>query len=209
MSRICDHERAGKAADSLARGVRKRIGMLIIASSAAVAVVFGCSFYFALLANESAVARQIPELGQVAAQMRSLLVVNTLVFVGIIIASFYVLSIIVSSRIFRPLGELHDALRSIAEGSPAPAAGPRAPGAFAALEEAFHAAAGRMVSNEQTDTAELSAIAEELSGSAATAAAAAAIRSYVARKTAPRSGNIRPADAQVSSEKDPLFIQPV
>ncbi len=209
MSRIHDQERAGRAADSLARGVRKRIGMLILASSVAVAVVFGCSFYFALLANESAVARQIPELGQVAAQMRNLLIVNTLVFVGIIVASFYALSIVVSSRLFRPLGEIHDALRSIAEGSPAPSAGPRGTGAFAALEEAFDAAARRMTANESTDTAELSAIADELSGSAATAGAAAKIRSYVARKTSPGPGELRRPDGQASPEKDPLFIQPV
>jgi HAMP domain-containing protein len=209
MSDRYPHQRAGGAADSFARGVRTRIGALILASAVAVAIVFGCTFYFALLANESAVARQIPELGQVAAQMKNLLIMNTIVFVGIIIASFYALSFVVASRIFRPLGELHDALRAIAAGAPTAAAEHRPAGAFATLEEAFHAAADRMAANERAETAELSAIADELSGAPATAEAAAKLRSYIQRKTAPRTDADRHGAAPAPPDKDPLFIQPL
>lgn len=203
-----DRGRAVEAAGSFARGIRYRFGALVLASAVAVALVFGCTFYFALLANESAVARQIPELGQVAAQMKNLLLLNTIVFAGIIVASFYALSVLIAARAFRPLGDLYEDLRAIAVGSPASRREARPAGAFAELESAFRAAAERLAEKERAESAELAAIADNLSEISAATGAAAKIRDLIARRSGPASAPKESLPPE-RGEHDPLFIQPV
>ncbi|MCK7469445.1 MAG: hypothetical protein MZU95_00595 [Desulfomicrobium escambiense] len=60
MTAMDERRAASGSADSLARGVRNRIRVLILAGMLIVALVFGISFYFALLSNQSAVAQQVP-----------------------------------------------------------------------------------------------------------------------------------------------------
>jgi len=100
-------------ASAAADRIKQRMKLLVLASTISVGLVFGLSFYFALLANSTAVARKVPELVYVTDKMKSLLMTNTLIFVAIIVASFYYLSRLVTSRIFGELNDVGDALLSI------------------------------------------------------------------------------------------------
>jgi hypothetical protein len=99
----------------MAAGIRFRTGLLVLLASASVALAFGLSFYFALVSNQTAVARQFPELASIVERLKSLLVVNTFGFVAIVIASFWVLSRLVSARIFIPLGSIMKEMRQASE----------------------------------------------------------------------------------------------
>lgn len=201
------HADPGPTAAALARNVRRRVAALVLASTLAVALVFGLSFYFALVSNESAIARQVPELAGVAAQMRNLLLVNTLVFAGIIIASFYVLSRIVAGRFFRPLGAMQHALAGMAQGKLPHAIDLQERGAFAPVVDALRDAATRLRESDERDAADLRAIAAELDRVPAAAAAAKRLREMAERTAAaPRP---REAEERKRAGKDPLFIQPV
>lgn len=104
-------------AAQLANAVKNRIRAVILTSMLAVALTFGLSFYFALVSNTAAVARQVPELEAAVSKLKSLLIFNTFVFVLIIIASFYVLSLLITSRLFRPLGNVQEGLLAITKGT--------------------------------------------------------------------------------------------
>ncbi len=209
MSDEYPQNRNAISTDSFVRGIRSRLAFLILASSIAVALVFGLTFYFALLSNESAVARQIPELGQVASKMGSMLIMNTLVFVGVIIASFYVLARIVTVRLFRPLGEFRGVLLTMAAGKHPRAGDFGDAGAFGDLSDALRSAASRVADRDRDESAALTKLADELARSSSTAAAAAAIRDLLKRRTAQDQGAGSARSARDSAEKDPLFIQPV
>jgi hypothetical protein len=101
--------------DEMTSGIRMRAGLLVLLSSGAVALAFGMSFYFALVSNETAVAMQFPELAPIVAKLKSMLVINTIGFVGIIIASFWVLSRLITSKMFISLGIVMTGLRKAAE----------------------------------------------------------------------------------------------
>ena len=105
------------SAESLAGAVKSRIRVIFVAGMLAVALIFGLSFYFAVVSNTTAVARQVPELEAVVSKLKTLLVVNTFVFALIIIASFFVLSMLLTSRLFRPLGTLQEGLMAISKGT--------------------------------------------------------------------------------------------
>ena len=102
--------------DSMTGSLRWRIKLLVLASTIVVALAFGISFYYALVSNEAAIAKQIPELEVVVKKLKSLLIVNTVGFAAVIIASFFALSAIVTSRMFRPLGFIQKDLMTIADG---------------------------------------------------------------------------------------------
>ncbi|MCX5752304.1 MAG: hypothetical protein NTW97_01525, partial [Candidatus Krumholzibacteria bacterium] len=107
MTGTNDRRSDADTAASLARGVRIRVGYLMLAGMLTVALIFGISFYFALLSNQSAVARQFPELEDVAAKLKSILLMNTFAITAIIILSFFLLTSIATARIFQPLALLH------------------------------------------------------------------------------------------------------
>lgn len=197
----------GPAAAALAGNVRQRVAGLVLASALAVALVFGLSFYFALVSNESAIARQVPELAGVAARMRNLLFANTLVFAGIIIASFYALARIVASRLFRPLGAAQHALAGMAQGKLPHAVDLQERGAFAPLVDALRDAASRLRERDERDAADLRALAAELDRVPAAADAAKRLREIAERKAPAQPA--RAAERREAEEKDPLFIQPV
>lgn len=95
--------------------IRMRTGLMVLLSSSAVALAFGISFYFALVSSETAVAMQFPELAPIVTKLKSILVVNTIGFVGVIIVSFWFLSRLITSKMFVSLGIVLTGLRKAAE----------------------------------------------------------------------------------------------
>ena len=91
----------------IAGKIKKRIRLLVLCSALTVALAFGMSFYFALVYNSSAVSSQFPELLPIVSKLKNLLIINTFVFSLIIIGSFYLLSVLVTKRIFQPVESIH------------------------------------------------------------------------------------------------------
>jgi methyl-accepting chemotaxis protein len=210
MIEMNDRRTGADAADSLARGVRNRIRYLILAGMLTVALIFGVSFYFALLSNQSAVARQFPELEEVAAKLKSILMLNTIAIVVIIIASFLLLASIVTARIFQPLGLLHRDLLAMAAGKLPRRGENRERGAFSALETAWSAALACIHEKEIREIKELSECAASLSRSGSPDTIAERLREISERKKAfLGTAELHPESIEKESKKDPLFIQPI
>lgn len=110
-----DNSKGYAYSDEMTSGIRMRSGLLVLLSSSAVALAFGISFYFALVSSQTAVAMQFPELAPIVAKLKSILLVNTVGFVGIIIASFWILSRLITSKMFLSLGVVMAGLRKAAE----------------------------------------------------------------------------------------------
>ena len=210
MTGDTDHLGLFDGADSLARGVKSRVRYLFLAGMLTVALVFGLTFYFALIANQSALARQVPELESVAAKLKSLLFMNTLVFVAIIIASFLALSSIITARLFQPLALLHRELTAIAGGKlPRPVDG-REQGAFSELETALGSAVSSLRDRERKEIEELARCCEALSRSGSNQETLRKLMDLAEAKTTfaglgDCKGEARDRDAK----EDPLFIQPL
>jgi len=101
--------------DEMTSGIRMRSGLMVLLSSGAVALAFGVSFYFALLSSQTAVATQFPELAPIVTKLKSILVVNTVGFICVIIASFWILSRMITTKMFVSLGIVMNGLRKAAE----------------------------------------------------------------------------------------------
>jgi hypothetical protein len=198
------------AAPSLARGVRIRIGYLMLAGMLTVALIFGASFYFALLSNQSAVARQFPELGEVAGKLKSILLVNTFAITAIIILSFFLLASIVTARIFQPLALLRRDLLAIAAGKLPRRNEGREGGAFSELEKAWGAALASIHERETKELKELADCAASLSRSGSPGEAAAKLNELMARKKSfIGAADLHQESTEKETTKDPLFIQPI
>jgi len=205
-----NERRAADAADSLARGVKNRIRYLILAGMLTVALIFGISFYFALLSNQSAVARQFPELEEVAAKLKGILMVNTIAITAIIIGSFLLLSSIVTTRIFHPLALLHRDLLDLAGGKLPRRGESRENGAFSAIESAWNAALSRIHEKEMKEIKELADCAASLSRGDSPGRIAEKLHEIAERKKAfDGAADLHPESVEKESKKDPLFIQPI
>ena len=101
--------------DEMTSGIRMRSGLMVLLSSGAVSLAFGVSFYFALLSSQTAVATQFPELAPIVTKLKSILVVNTVGFIGVIIASLWILSRLITTKMFVSLGIVMNGLRKAAE----------------------------------------------------------------------------------------------
>ena len=210
MTGMNDHRTSADAGDSLARGVRSRIGFLILAGMLTVALIFGISFYFALLSNQSAVARQFPELEEVAAKLKSILVVNTIAITAIIIVSFLFLASIVTSRIFQPLALLHRDLLAMADGKLPRRGERRERGAFSALETAWSAALACIHERELGEIKELADCAASLSRSGSSDEIARKLYEISERKKAfVGASELHSESIEKETKEDPLFIQPI
>lgn len=210
MTEINDRRAGSAAAGAFARGVKSRIGFLILAGMLTVALIFGISFYFALLANQSAVARQLPELEQVAAKLKNILLVNTLAITAIIIVSFFVLASILTTRLFQPLALLHRDLLAMADGKLPRRSDGRENGAFSALESAWNAALLRIHEKEMREIKELAECAASLSRSGSSGEIAQRLHEISEQKKAfVCSSELHPESVGTDSKKDPLFIQPI
>jgi hypothetical protein len=198
--------------ESLAERIKTRIMVLIVCATLAVALAFGLSFYFALVANESAVARQIPELQAVAAKLKSLLVANTVAFVAVIITSFFVLARIVTSRIFEPLGLLHQSLTAIACGKLPRSIESSEESTFTGIEEAMQAALVAIRERERIELGKLDQLRHTIESMAGPAEVRASIEEVIASKSAFLGIDAHDVAAREKREKmmseDPLFIKP-
>jgi methyl-accepting chemotaxis protein len=210
MTGMNDHRSGADAAASLARGVRSRFGYLMLAGMLTVALIFGISFYFALLSNQSAVARQFPELEDVAAKLKSVLLVNTFAITAIIILSFFLLATIATSRIFQPLSLLHRDLLSVAGGKLPRRGEKREGGAFSELETAWSAALACIHEKEIKEIKELADCAASLSRSGSSKDVAAKLHELSERKKSfAGAAELHPESIEKETKKDPLFIQPI
>ena len=210
MTGMNEHRTGADAADSLARGVRSRIVYLILAGMLTVAFIFGISFYFALLSNQSAVARQFPELEEVAAKLKSILMMNTIAITAIIIFSFFLLASIVTTRIFQPLGLLYLELLALAGGKLPRRGDNREHGAFSALETAWNAALACIHEKEIREIKELADCAASLSRSGSPDKIAEKLHALSERKKAfVGAADLHPESIEKETKKDPLFIQPI
>ncbi len=209
MTGTFDHGSVANVSESLSKGVKNRIKFLVLASMLTVALAFGLTFYFALVANESAVARQVPELEGVAAKLKNLLVMNTVAFAALIIASFFVLSSIITSRLFHPLAALHGGLLTLAEGKLPRFLETGERGPFSVLDNAMMAAVSRLREKEQKEIAELDRIAEALAGAGTSPDAVQKLEELAHEKSALIGAVVaRGKSAKKKEEEDALFIQP-
>jgi methyl-accepting chemotaxis protein len=204
-----DRGTRSKSAEAMARGVKNRMRFLMFAGMLAVALVFGLSFHFALLSNQSALGRQFPELEEIAAKLRGMLVLNTAIFAAIIAVSFGLLAGIVTSRLFQPLADLQRDLLAIADGKLPRRPDSNARGAFTALDAAWHAALGRMHEKESAEIKDLADCAAALSRGDAPAEAGRKLQDLLGRKRAFIGAAAHDEPDEKKAAKDPLFIQPV
>ncbi len=103
--------------DSTLSSLRKRVLLLIAASTTVVAISFGASFYFAFISSGSSISGQIPELEPVVSKMKSLLMVNTFGLIAVIVASVFVLNRITVWRIFEPLEIVQKSVLKVSDGN--------------------------------------------------------------------------------------------
>ena len=210
MSESIDHERPYDGMNPFVGEVRKRIRYLFCAGMLAVALVFGLTFHFALIANQSALARQVPELEAVAAKMKGLLMMNTFAFVAVIVVSFLVLSSIVTARFFQSLTPLHRELTLIAGGKLPKLIDSREKGPFSELDSALTAAVSSLRDRERKEIEELTRCCDALARSASNQGTVRKLMDLVTAKRAfagcgDAAGEKKAADAKA----DPLFIQPL
>jgi signal transduction histidine kinase len=144
------------SAELLAGAVKRRIRFIFLVGMVSVALVFGLSFYFAIVSNSTAVARQIPELDAVVSRMKSLLIINTFIFALIIAASFYVLSILLTSRMFRPLGNVREGLGAVSRGTIPVGIETASDSPFSEIEATLKAAIDRLREKESSEIEKLS-----------------------------------------------------
>jgi hypothetical protein len=210
-----DRRHEAELPNAMCGAIRRRVMILVACSTLAVALAFGLTFYYALIASQSAIARQIPELDSVVGKMKGLLVVNTLVFVAIIIASFFVLASIVTARMFHPLEVLHRRLLDIAGGA-LPRVEPSGSEEFAGIEEALRTAVAVIRDRERAELEALAKEQEALSGDLQSEGARRALGEIIARKSSflgmKERGALRverkASPAKTDQPEDSIFIEP-
>ncbi len=143
--------------------INTRIRILVLFSCLAVALVFGLSYYFGLISTESAITSKVPELEGLVGKFKSTLLVNTIIFTGIIIASFFVLSVLLTEQMFKPLGSLHTGMDLLAKGQLPGCDSDQEHGPFGSLETAFRRACERIESHTRELITDLEK-ARELAG---------------------------------------------
>lgn len=183
-----------------------RIRILLLASSLAVALVFGLSFYFSLVSAESALASKVPELAELAEKFKSTLTLNTLAFVGIIIGSFVALGSIVTDRLFKPLEGIEEGLVTLASGTLPPVPEGSGGGPFDTLWESFISARSHIEEREQ---AEISALEDCMAKIGAGIDVTDCLRELIEAKNIYSEKNETPeGKGSDSSSDDPIFMQP-
>ncbi len=150
--------------DEMTSGIRMRSGLLILLSSSAVALAFGISFYFGLVSSGTAVAMQFPELAPIVTKLKSLLVVNTIGFVGVIIASFWFLSRLVTKKMFVSLGIVMTGLRKAVGNRYPETSATRETGPFGEFESAWNTVVQETRAREKHEIEVLETSLSSLSG---------------------------------------------
>ncbi|HER42979.1 MAG TPA: hypothetical protein ENO08_00785 [Candidatus Eisenbacteria bacterium] len=184
-----------------------RIMLLVFASSLAVALVFGLSFYFSLVSAESALATKVPELAELAGRFKSTLTLNTLAFAGIIFGSFIALGSLVSDRLFKPLDSIEKGLRALASGTVPAATEGSGQGPFDTLWRSFESARSRIESRELSEIATLEECVAGLDRGIDVAGAL--LKLLEAKKACAGGKKMQRDKSRDGSSNDPLFMQPV
>ncbi len=197
--------------DEMTSGIRMRSGLMVLLSSSAVAFAFGMSFYFALLSSETAVATQFPELAPIVTKLKSVLVVNTIGLVAVVIVSFWLLSRMITSRMFVPLGIVMTGLRKAAENRYPETSETHESGPFGEFEARWNIIVHDTREREKHEITTLEKSLAALSGPGAGEARASIekmIREKKQRICADSAGR-EGESAGSSGTDDALFMQPV
>ncbi|MCK4235862.1 MAG: hypothetical protein KAX38_02005 [Candidatus Krumholzibacteria bacterium] len=189
--------------------VKNRIKILLVASTLTVALAFGFSFYFALLSNESAIAMKVPELETVVSKLKNLLVINTFAFIAIIIASFYALSALITSKMFYPLGTTQVGLIKITEGMLPMENNSVEEGPFSSFDTTFKAAISALREKENSEIKELVQCLTLISDPSTTAKVQHKLEKIVKSKnTFLGLSDHKETGIERDKESDSLFMQP-
>ncbi|HUV35631.1 MAG TPA: hypothetical protein VMX58_01685 [Patescibacteria group bacterium] len=205
------------SSDELSSGLKRRIIVLIVTSTMVVALTFGLSFYFALISNETAVAKQMPELESLAGTLKRILLINTLAFAAVIIASLYALSSLITARMFHPLESMMRDLLSIGKGTLPRQREPIRKEPFAGFEELFETVLATLQDREEREIEEIRQCISILSNEndASGEAGIEEIKRSLVKMLQEKgsflgvNGEDIPGAEESTSEHDPLFMQPV
>lgn len=211
MSVSNDMSGAYNYSSDMASGIRIRAGLLLLISCLSVALAFGASFYFALVSNQTAVARQFPELSSTVERFKGMLVMNTFSLVAVIIASFWVLARMVTARLFAPIGTVMTEMKRAGENRLPENAASSGSGPFEPFENQWAGLLSSLRTNEQREIAALRECAASLAGPGAEPALDI-LQGIIERKEI-RLGTV-PAQRQAAAgttetTADPVFMQPL
>ncbi|MBU8922763.1 MAG: hypothetical protein KOO63_13170 [Bacteroidales bacterium] len=196
----------------LARKVKFRIMMLVLFSTITVAIAFGMSFYFGLISGGSALSQQFPELGAIARKMTSILMMNTVGFVVIIIASFYLLSKLVTKRMFDAIGIIIGNMQTLTDNGRISDIEEIDPGPFESLDSSYRAFIDRLKEMETSEVMRLQKIIDEASDTGPDASHLDIVRELIVEKKAKtgiRTSGVSSGYDESSNNDDPVFMQPV
>jgi hypothetical protein len=193
--------------DDMTSGIRMRSGLLVLLSSSTVALAFGISFYFALVSSQTAVTTQFPELAPIVTKLKTILVVNTFGFIAVIIASFWVLSKLITSKMFTSLGVVMAGLRKAAENRYPETADPVEKGPFGEFESTWNLVVRETRARESREID----VIEKVAAAMPSGEHRDALSKVVAEKKK-RIGAGAPVQGEAQEARDaddPLFMQPV
>jgi hypothetical protein len=199
---ISSREWAGK--------LKRRIVFLILSSTLVVALVFGLSFYFALLSSETAVVNRVPELESVVGTLKRVLLVNTFAVAAVLVASLYALSVLITNRMFQPLESIMRDFSAIGSGAlpDRRSAGGEEP--FAGFEEMFGSVLSVLHQREEKEIEELQHCLSIIEESPADRDVQSVLEKLLREKSAfLGAGAAEEREGRTVDEEDPLFLQPV
>lgn len=193
------------------RGLRRRIIILLLLSTLVVAVMFGLSFYFALVSNETAVAGQVPELEAVVGKLKRILITNTVAFAAVIIASMYALSSLITTRMFRPLESVMQDMLAIGQGKLPDQRVPYREEPFAGFDEMFGQVLSVLKEREKREIEEINQCLSVLSNQAAGEDVRCKLEKILKEKGVFLGSSEECGAGEISekTEEDDLFLQPV
>lgn len=210
---VSNEDAAGYTYSSdMVAGIRFRAGMIVLLGTSSVALAFGLSFYFALVSSHTAVARQYPDLAPVVDRLKDLLVINTFGFVAIVIASFWILTRLVTGRMFSGLGAVMSDMRRASENKLPHPQESRAEGPFGDFSRQWEILLSTLRENEER---EIAILRKSLESPAAPGGQAVAevLREMLEMKERRLNAAVRPhpqKEAAAGEDSgDPLFMQPV
>jgi hypothetical protein len=197
--------------NEMTSGIRTRSGIMVLLSSGAVAFAYGMSFYFGLISSGTAVARQFPELEPIVTKLKSLLVVNTIGFIAVIILSFWLLTRMVTPKMFLPLGVVMNGLKKAVENRYPKPAETHESGPFGEFESMWNSVISETREREKHEISLLEQCLPYLAGQEATSERSS-IENLIEEKK--KRICLEAGDGEVDSRgsagtDDALFMQPV
>jgi len=196
----------------MTRGINNRIRALVLFSSTTIALAFGLSFYFSLISSGTAIARQFPEFSSMLSNLKSALVMNTFGFAAVIIASFYILTLLITNRLFRPLGVIQKGLMDMTANHLPNISEETGSGPFSNLELAFKSIVTAQSERDRMELEKLTgwknAWGKGPDGEKVRAEIEEMIKERQIRLGLIKENENRASAEKGSAENDPLFMQP-